>query len=200
MSEKLPYKLTIKLTSSRADAIAEALAELRRQMSDHAAHGETVATVTIESGSEAPLISLCDLFEVWLYSYKIQIDTEVKLARPGVRPETMARLRARKATPMDALEGFAETYGATIEGTIGGQSVRVGFDEDEAPISSDRTPGETVLDWLAARETRCPSHAESAAATRRGIGSTPAWVRCPPCPRRRAHPSRGWSGPGTAAS
>lgn len=96
---KPPYKMTVKLTSARPDAIAEALAELRRLMSDYDQSGETAATITIESYKEIPLVSIRDDFELWLYKYKIGIECEIKRGEPGLRPETVLRLK--RSTPMD---------------------------------------------------------------------------------------------------
>jgi hypothetical protein len=102
---KAPYKLTVKLTSARPDAIGEALAQLRQLSSDHDLTGESTATLTIECFKEAPLKSVRELFEFWLYGYKIALECEVTSKAPGLRPETAAVLRANHATPMDqALE------------------------------------------------------------------------------------------------
>lgn len=125
---KPPYKMIVKLTSARSDAIGEALTELRRLMSDYDQSGETAATITIESYKEIPLVSIREDFEVWLYRYKIGIECEIKRGEPGVRPETVLRLK--RATPMDD-EGW--------EG------------EEAAPVASD-TIGKQAMDWLIARE------------------------------------------------
>lgn len=119
---KAPYKLTVKLTSARPDAIGEALAQLRQLTSDHDLTGESTATLTIECFKEAPLRSVRELFELWLYGYRIALECEVTSKAPGLRPETAAVLRANHATPMDeALEEAA-------------------------------SPGARVLDWLIERE------------------------------------------------
>lgn len=84
MAEKAPYKLTVKLDSSRPDAI-----------------GEASATITMESYQEDPLRQICDAFEEWLYKHAIGLGCDIKLQRPGLRPEMLSALRARHATPMD---------------------------------------------------------------------------------------------------
>lgn len=106
-TDKAPYKLTIKLTSSRADAVGEALTELRQMMSDYDQSGETSTTVTLESYKEAPLTEIANIFELWLYRYKIGLECDMGLKRPGLRPETIVALRANHATPMDE-EGWDE--------------------------------------------------------------------------------------------
>jgi hypothetical protein len=101
MADKAPYRMTIKLSSSRPDALSEALATLRATCGEYDQSGEASATLTLENYKEAPLQAIYEVFELWLYRYKIGIECEVKLARPGVRPETVAALRATKTTPMD---------------------------------------------------------------------------------------------------
>lgn len=131
MADKAPYKLTIKLSSARPDAISEALGELKQQMSDYDQSGEASTTLTIESYKESPLTAICEGFELWLYRYKIGIECEVGLKRPGVRPETVLALRATKQTPMD------------VAGVLDDD------DDDDTPIASD---GARVLSWLEGRE------------------------------------------------
>jgi hypothetical protein len=121
---KAPYKLTVKLTSARPDAIGEALAQLRQLSSDHDLTGESTATLTVECFKEAPLRSVRELFELWLYGYKIAIECEVTSKAPGLRPETAAVLRANHETPMDRALGEAVS------------------------------PGEKAFEWLVARERR----------------------------------------------
>ena len=125
--EKPPYSLVIKLTSDRADAIGAALEQLREIGGDFDLTGEASATITLESFRESPLLELREAFERWLFRYEIGIQTEVKLKAPGLRPETIAILRAAKQTPMDS----------------------AGWD---APASSDMSPGERAVAWLADRE------------------------------------------------
>lgn len=100
-NETAPYKLTIKLTSSRADAVGEALTELRQMMSDYDQSGKTATTVVLESYKEAPLTEIANIFELWLYRYKIGLECDMNLHRPGLRPETIVAMRAAHATPMD---------------------------------------------------------------------------------------------------
>lgn len=100
-TEKAPYKLTVKLDSSRPDAIGEAMQSLRDIAGDYDQTGEASATITMESYQEDPLRSICDAFEEWLYKHAIGLGCDIKLQRPGLRPEMLAALRARHATPMD---------------------------------------------------------------------------------------------------
>ena len=76
---KAPYKLTVKLSSARPDAIGEALAHLRQLTSDHDLTGESTATLTIECFKESPLSSVREMFELWLYGYKIALDYVLSL-------------------------------------------------------------------------------------------------------------------------
>lgn len=100
-TEKAPYKLTVKLDSSRPDAIGEAMQSLRDIAGDYDQTGEASATITMESYQEDPLRSICDAFEEWLYKHAIGLGCDIKLQRPGLRPEMLSVLRARHATPMD---------------------------------------------------------------------------------------------------
>lgn len=100
-TEKAPYKLTVKLDSSRPDAIGEAMQSLRDIAGDYDQTGEASATITMESYQEDPLQQICDAFEEWLYKHAIGLGCDIKLQRPGLRPEMLAALRARHATPMD---------------------------------------------------------------------------------------------------
>jgi hypothetical protein len=127
--EKPPYKLVIKLDSAKPEHVASALTELRERAAEYDQTGETSATMTIEAWQESALRAVMDAFETWLY-YKGHVDCEMKLQRPGIRPETSAMLsREKKKTPMDG-EGW----------------------EDE-PVGSD-TAGAKVFGWLAAREQK----------------------------------------------
>ncbi len=86
----------IKLTSARPDAIGEALTEIRRVVTAtyDRVGPEIIVTLTLESYKQAPLRAVYELFELWLCQYKIGIECEVKMTQPGVRPETVAALRA----------------------------------------------------------------------------------------------------------
>lgn len=159
---KAPYSLKVKLTSARPDAIGEALAQLRQLTSDHDLTGESTATLTIECFKEAPLSSVRELFELWLYGYKIALECEVTSKAPGLRPETAAVLRANHATPMDDLLGDG-VDSVTLSGA--GRSVTLTAETGErakewsertrrlhAAPRDDQTPGEKALEWLEARE------------------------------------------------
>lgn len=123
---KPPYRLTIKLDGARPERIAEALTELRETASTYDQTGDASATMTIESFQEAPLQEILSAFEDWLYAHAQGLDVEVKLQRPGIRPETIAmRMREKHATPMDKK-----------------------WESDE-PIGSD---GGRAMDWLIDRE------------------------------------------------
>ena len=100
-TEKAPYKLSVKLDSSRPDAIGQAIQALQDITAEADQSGDGSATITIESYQEDPLRSICDAFEEWLYKHAIGIGCEIKIARPGLRPEMAARFRERYATPMD---------------------------------------------------------------------------------------------------
>lgn len=101
MAEKAPYRTSFKLTSARPDAINQALAKLHETCSTYEQSGEASATLTLESWKEAPLQAIIEEFEFWLYRYEIGIECEVKIQRPGVRPETITGMRATRTTPMD---------------------------------------------------------------------------------------------------
>lgn len=101
-NEKPPYKLTVKLDGAKPERIAEAMAELRERASEYDQSVEAQATLTIESWQEAPLRAVLDAFETWLFYRAQGVDCEIKLQRPGVRPETREMLaREKRATPMD---------------------------------------------------------------------------------------------------
>src|SRR5438128_10882157 len=100
--EKPPYKLTIKLEGAKPEKIAEALAERRERAAEYDQVGAASGTMTMEAWQEAPLRAVLDAFETWLYYHAAAIDCDVKLQRPGVRPETIATLsREKRTTPMD---------------------------------------------------------------------------------------------------
>lgn len=123
---KAPYKLTVKLDGAKPEHVAAALIELRERASEYDQTGETSATMTIEAWQESPLRAVMDAFEVWLY-YQGHVDCEIKLTRPGVRPETAAMLaREKRRTPMDA-QGWGDE-----------------------PIGTDAMPGS--MEWLEKRE------------------------------------------------
>lgn len=130
MPEKAPYKLTVKLDSPKPEHVAAALTELRERAAEYDQTGEATATVTFEFWQEAPMRAIMDAFETWLF-YHGHVDCEMKPVRPGVRPETRELLsREKRQTPMDAIEGFAEKYGAGVAFVVG----------DDEPISSDARP------------------------------------------------------------
>lgn len=116
MAEKAPYKLTVKLDSSRPDAIGEAMQSLRDIAGDYDQTGEASATITMESYQEDPLRQICDAFEEWLYKHAIGLGCDIKLQRPGLRPEMLSALRARHATPMDDAGWTAPTDEDADEG------------------------------------------------------------------------------------
>lgn len=101
-TEKPPYKLTVKLDGAKPEKIAEAMAELRERAAEYDQVPEAQATLTIESWQEAPLRAIIDAFETWLFYHAAAVDCELKMQRPGVRPETREMLaREKRATPMD---------------------------------------------------------------------------------------------------
>lgn len=113
---KPPYKLTVKLDGARPELIAQALSQLRDTASDYDQTGESSAQMIIEAHQESPLTEIMETFENWLFHHAPGLDCEMKLARPGLRPETRELLaRAKQQTPMDTIEGFAEKYGAKVE-------------------------------------------------------------------------------------
>src|SRR5262245_47734929 len=109
--DKPPYKVTIKLTSARPDAIGEALTRLRELGAEHDRLGDAAATITFEDWKEAPIAAIREQFEIWLHRHQIAIECEVTTKQPGLRPETVTRLRAEQRTPMDEIEGFVNRYG-----------------------------------------------------------------------------------------
>lgn len=126
MPDKAPYQLRIKLDGVKPEHIAAALSELRERAAEYGQTGEASATMTIEGYQEAPLISVMEAFETWLF-YHGKVDCEMTMKRPGLRPETRELLaREKRRTPMDG-EGW------------------------EPPVSSD-TIGAKALSWLEARE------------------------------------------------
>jgi hypothetical protein len=128
MADKPPYKLTIKLDGAKAERVAEALTQLRECASDYDQTGDASATLTIEAHQERPLHTLVADFEEWLYRNAQGLDVDIKLQRPGIRPETMAMRAREKHSPMDRVAGF---------------------DDGDEPVDST---GAKVLSWLEARE------------------------------------------------
>lgn len=134
MADKAPYQLRIKLDGVKPEHIAAALSELRERAAEYDQAGEASATMTIEGYQEAPLISVMEAFETWLF-YHGKVDCEMTVKRPGLRPETRELLaREKRRTPMDAIQGFADKYGASVHGSLLGQRI------DVEPVSSDREP------------------------------------------------------------
>lgn len=101
-NEKPPYKLTIKLDGAKPERIAEAMAELRERAAEYDQVVSAQATMTIESRQEAPIRAVIDAFETWLFYRAQGVDCEIKMQRPGLRPETREMLaREKRVTPMD---------------------------------------------------------------------------------------------------
>ena len=101
MADKAPYRLTVKLDGVKPEHIAAALEELRQRAAEFDQTGEASATMTIESYQEAPLVSVMEAFETWLF-YRGKVDCEMTIKRPGLRPETREMLaREKSKTPMD---------------------------------------------------------------------------------------------------
>lgn len=116
MADKAPYKLVVKFDGARPEKIAEALRRLRDAASDYDQTGESSAQMIIEAHQESPLTEIMEVFENWLFHEAPGLDCEMKLARPGLRPETRELLaRAKQQTPMDKIEGFARRHNATVE-------------------------------------------------------------------------------------
>ena len=100
--EKPPYKLTVKLDGAKPERIAEAMAELRERAAEYDQAIAAQATMAMEAWGEAPIRAIIDAFETWLFYHAQGVDCEIKLQRPGLRPETSAMLaREKRATPMD---------------------------------------------------------------------------------------------------
>lgn len=104
--EKAPYKATITLKGTKPEHIATALQELQARIAEFDQNGEASATIVIESHQEAPITAIIEAYETWLFYRAPGLDCEVKLKRPGLRPETRELLaREKRRTPMDA-EGW----------------------------------------------------------------------------------------------
>lgn len=100
--EKPPYKVTIKLDGARPERINEAVAELQERAAEYDQSVEAAATITMEAWGEAPLRAIIDAFETWLFYRAQGVDCEIKIQRPGLRPETREMLaREKRRTPMD---------------------------------------------------------------------------------------------------
>lgn len=153
---KAPYRLTIKLDGAKPERIAEALNELRETGSVFDQTGSASATMIIESWQEGPLRSVVDAFEEWLYRHAQGLDVDVKLQRPGIRPETIAqRAREKHDTPMDQeWQAFADKNGAEVSGTLFGKRLHVVPRTEPSDLfdGEEKTTGERALEWLEARE------------------------------------------------
>lgn len=141
--EKAPYKATITLKSAKPEHVAEALNELRERAAEYDQTGEASATLILESFQESTLMDVINAFETWLF-YHGHAECEVKLKRPGLRPETSAMLaREKKRTPMDQVEGFESV---TISNRGGSATLTAGTARNAAamlrdtPIGSDGPP------------------------------------------------------------
>lgn len=120
--QKPPYKLKIKIDSARADAVGDAFAAIQAIIGDTAVSG-SVTTITLESYTEAPLLSVRAEFEKFLYQHKIGMECKIGLESPGIRPEMAETLRA---TPMEReWQAFADEHNAEIRGTLLGRRVDV---------------------------------------------------------------------------
>ena len=121
--QKPPYKLKIKIDSARADAVGDAFAAIQAIIGDTAVSGNHATTITLESYTEAPLLSVRAEFEKFLYQHKIGMECKIGLESPGIRPEMAETLRA---TPMEReWQAFADEHNAEIRGTLLGQRVDV---------------------------------------------------------------------------
>ncbi len=149
MAEKAPYKLTVKLDSSRPDAIGEAMQSLRDIAGDYDQTGEASATITMESYQEDPLRQICDAFEEWLYKHAIGLGCDIKLQRPGLRPEMLSALRARHATPMDDAGWTAPTSaGGSVTSTSplsSASSSSVGAVQPASPMLALPAPDDELV-------------------------------------------------------
>src|SRR5262245_43143465 len=96
--------------SIKADALKDALDRIRALVhgEDQTAAGEIKAKLVIESDSEESIRSIRNQIEIYLRHNKIQVDGKVSRGEPLIRPRD-------EPTPMDAIEGFARKYDATVE-------------------------------------------------------------------------------------
>lgn len=99
--DKAPYQLTVELDSSRPDALAKAMDQLRDIAAECDMTGKAKATIKFESYKQAELNEVMDQFEEWLFQFAIGLGCQMKIARPGLRPEMQSVFRQRYATPMD---------------------------------------------------------------------------------------------------
>jgi hypothetical protein len=99
--DKAPYQLTVELDSSRPDALSKAMDQLRDIAAECDTTGKAKATIKFESYKQADLNEIMDTFEEWLYKFAIGLGCQMKIARPGLRPEMQSVFRERYATPMD---------------------------------------------------------------------------------------------------
>lgn len=98
---KPPYKATLTLKAAKPEHVTAALTELNARAAEYDQTGETSATMVLESFREDVLQSVINAFETWLF-YHGHAECEIKLARPGLRPETVELLAREKGkTPMD---------------------------------------------------------------------------------------------------
>jgi hypothetical protein len=137
--DKPPYKATITIKGVKPEHVTAALTELNERAAEYDQSGETSATMVLESFREDVLRSVIDAFETWLF-YHGKAECEIKLARPGLRPETAQLLAREKGrTPMDAeWQAFADKNQTTVTGTLFGQRIDVA--PSDAPIGSDGPP------------------------------------------------------------
>lgn len=135
--DKAPYKATVTLKGAKPEHVAEALVELRERAAEYDQTGEASATLTLESFREDVLMTVINAFETWLF-YHGHAECEIKLNRPGLRPETAQLLaREKNRTPMDAeWQDFADTHKTSITGTLFGRPLNIVPSSDE-PIGSD---------------------------------------------------------------
>jgi hypothetical protein len=134
--EKAPYKATITLKGTKPEHIATALNELQHRIAEFDQTGEGSATVTIEAHQEEPIQHIVEAYETWLFYHAPGLDCEVKLKRPGLRPETRELLaREKRRTPMDSAgwQAGETTPGARALGWLERR-------ESDQPVSSDAPP------------------------------------------------------------
>lgn len=112
MSIKNPlFTMTIDLTTYRADALKDTLDRIRALVHGHDQTGadEIKAKIKVVSDSEEAIEEIRNQLEIYLRHNKTLIDGKVNRQEPLIRP------RDETDTPMDAIEGFAQKYGATVE-------------------------------------------------------------------------------------
>jgi hypothetical protein len=138
---KPPYKVTITLKGAKPEHVTAALAELSERAAEYDQSGETSATMTIEAFREDILMTVVNAFETWLF-YQGSAECDIKLVRPGLRPETAAMLaREKNRTPMDAeWQAFADKNHTSVTGTLFGRPINVMPNDDDEAVSSDMPP------------------------------------------------------------